>query len=128
MNTQFSITASPVRLTAAALGIASIWLLAPEIAQAAVAFGEIGRNVADNAKGVAKGITMGGFAAGAGMGVWGCIDMYKAAHSQGQQSPARGLTKVIIGALLLGVGEFLGSGSATLFGTDQTSGMGELGL
>jgi hypothetical protein len=54
--------------------------------------------------------------------------MYKAAHSQGQQSPARGLTKVIIGALLLGVGEFLGSGSATLFGSDQTSGMGELGL
>jgi hypothetical protein len=54
--------------------------------------------------------------------------MYKAAHSQGQQSPGRGLTKVIIGALLLGVGEFLGSGSATLFGSEQTSGLGELGL
>ncbi len=54
--------------------------------------------------------------------------MYKAAHSQGQQSPAKGLTKLMIGALLLGVGEFLGSGSATLFGSDQTSGMGELGL
>jgi hypothetical protein len=51
-----------------------------------------------------------------------------AAHGQGQQSPARGLTKVVIGTLLLGVGEFLGSGSATLFGSDQTSGMGELGL
>jgi len=54
--------------------------------------------------------------------------MYKAAHSQGQQSPARGLTKLMIGALLLGVGEFMGSGSASLFGSDQTSGMGVLGL
>ncbi|MDR3176029.1 MAG: hypothetical protein LBU06_05805 [Desulfovibrio sp.] len=128
MKTQKFITDSPVRWTAAVLGVAAVWMFTPEIAQAAVAFGEIGRNVADNAKGVAKGITMAGFAGGAGMGVWGCVDMYKAAHSQGQQSPARGLTKVVIGALLLGVGEFLGSGSATLFGSDQTSGMGELGL
>ncbi len=41
---------------------------------------------------------------------------------------AGGLTKVIIGALALGLGELLGSGSATLFGSDQTSGMDELGL
>ena len=122
------ISDSPSRWLAASIAIAAIWALSPEIAQAAVAFGEIGRNVADNAKGVAKGITMAGFAGGVGMGVWGCVDMYKAAHSQGQQSPARGLTKVLIGALLLGVGEFLGSGSATLFGSDQTSGLGELGL
>jgi hypothetical protein len=37
--------------------------------------------VADNAKGVAKGITMAGFAGGAGMGVWGCVDMYNAFYS-----------------------------------------------
>ncbi len=128
MKAHLFFTESPVRLTIAALGMAAVWMFTPEIAQAAVAFGEIGQNVAENAKGVAKGITMGGFATGAGMGVWGCIDMYKAAHSQGQQSPAKGLTKLMIGALLLGVGEFLGSGSATLFGSDQTSGMGELGL
>ena len=128
MKVQNFITDSPVRWTAAAISITAVWAFAPEIAQAAVAFGEIGQNVAENAKGVAKGITMSGFAGGVGMGVWGCVDMYKAAHSQGQQSPARGLTKVIIGALLLGVGEFLGSGSATLFGSDQTSGLGELGL
>jgi hypothetical protein len=128
MKDQQCITASPARLAFAVFGIAAVWTFSPEIAQAAIAFGEIGRNVADNAKGVAKGITMGGFAAGIGMGVWGCIDMYKATHSNGQQSPARGITKVIIGALLLGVGEFLGSGSATLFGSDQTTGLGELGL
>lgn len=121
-------TDSPVRVIAAVLGMAAVWIFAPEIAQAAVAFGEIGQNIADNAKGVAKGITMGGFATGAGMGVWGLVDVYKATHSQGQQSPARGLTKCVIGAMLLGVGEFLGSGSATLFGSDQTSGLGELGL
>jgi hypothetical protein len=117
-----------VEITAAAVVVTAAWLFAPEISQAAVAFGEIGQNVAENAKGVAKGITMGGFATGVGMGVWGGVDMYKATHNQGQATHARGLTKIIVGALLLGIGEFLGSGSATLFGRDQTSGLGELGL
>ena len=119
---------SPVRFTVACMGMAAVWLFAPEIVQAAVTFGEIGQNVADNSKGVAKGITMAGYAAGAGMGVWGTIDMYKATKNQGQSTYAGGLTKVVIGALALGLGELLGSGSATLFGSDQTSGMGELGL
>ena len=119
---------SPVRFTVACMGMAAVWLFAPEIVQAAVTFGEIGQNVADNSKGVARGITMAGYAAGAGMGVWGTIDMYKATKNQGQSTYAGGLTKVIIGALALGLGELLGSGSATLFGSDQTSGMGELGL
>ena len=91
-------------------------------------FGEIGQNIADNSKGVAKGITMAGYAAGAGMGVWGTVDMYKATKNQGQSTYAGGLTKVLIGALALGLRELLGSGSATLFGSDQTSGMGDLGL
>ena len=119
---------SPVRFTDACMGMAAVWLFAPEIVQAAVTFGEIGRNIADNSKGVAKGITMAGYAAGAGMGLWGTVEMYKATKQQGQSTYAGGLTKVIIGALALGLGEFLGSGSATLFGSDQTSGMGELGL
>lgn len=129
MNTNASFTAvSPLRFTAAFLGMAAIWLLAPELAQAAVTFGEIGQNVAENAKGVAKGVTLAGYAAGAGMGVWGTVDMYKATKQQGQSTYAGGLTKVVIGALALGLGELLGSGSATLFGSDQTSGMGDLGL
>lgn len=119
---------SPVRFTVACMGMAAVWLLAPEIVQAAVTFGEIGHNIADNSKGIAKGITMAGYTAGAGMGVWGTVDMYKATKNQGQSTYAGGLTKVIIGALALGLGELLGSGSATLFGSDQTSGMGELGL
>ena len=119
---------SPVRFTVACMGMAAVWLFAPETVHAAVTFGEIGQNIADNSKGVAKGITMAGYAAGAGMGLWGTVDMYKATKNQGQSTYAGGLTKVIIGALALGLGEFLGSGSATLFGSDQTSGMGELGL
>ena len=129
MNTirnMFSV--SPVRFTVACMGMAAVWLFAPEIVHAAVTFGEIGQNIADNSKGVAKGITMAGYAAGAGMGVWGTVDMYKATKNQGQSTYAGGLTKVVIGALALGLGELLGSGSATLFGSDQTSGMGELGL
>ena len=129
MNTirnMFSV--SPVRFTVACMGMAAVWLFAPEIVHAAVTFGEIGQNIADNSKGVAKGITMAGYAAGAGMGVWGTVDMYKATKNQGQSTYAGGLTKVVIGALALGLGELLGSGSATLFGSDQTSGMGDLGL
>ncbi len=59
------------------------------------------------------------------------INMYKAAKSQGGQqgSYPAGIAKVVIGATLLGIGEFLGSGSATLFGSDQAAGgLGELGL
>ena len=129
MNTfKNTFSASPVRFTVARMGMAAVWLFAPEIVQAAVTFGEIGQNIADNSKGVARGITMAGYAAGAGMGLWGTVDMYKATKNQGQSTYAGGLTKVMIGALALGLGELLGSGSATLFGSDQTSGMGELGL
>ena len=131
MNTRFSFSEmSPVRMTVASLCAAAVWLFAPELAQAAVTFGDIGHNVADSAKGVAKGITVTGFAAGAGMGVWGCVDMYKASKAQSGQSGnyAPGIAKVVIGALALGIGEFLGSGSATLFGSDQTTGLDELGL
>ena len=128
MRIDYLTSVSPWRWTAIWLGCFAVALFAPEITQAAVTFGEIGQNVAENAKGVAKGITLAGYAAGAGMGVWGTVDMYKATKNQGQSTYAGGLTKVVIGALALGLGEFLGSGSATLFGSDQTSGMGELGL
>ena len=78
MNTCFSTSSlSPGRVTVAALCATAVWLFAPELAHAAITFGEIGRNVADSAKGVAKGITLTGFASGAGMGVWGCVDMYQ---------------------------------------------------
>ena len=62
------------------------------------------------------------------MGVWGCVDMYKATKRQGESTYPGGLIKILVGAVLLGLGETLGSGSATLFGTDQTSGMSDLGL
>ena len=126
-NNLFS-SVSSTRLTAICICIGAAWVFAPHIAYAAVAFGEIGQNVAENAKGVAKGITMGGYAAGAGMGLWGCFDMYKAGKGQGQGGYPSGIAKVLVGALALGLGEFLGSGSATLFGSDQTSGLGELGI
>lgn len=59
---------SSCRWTAAGLGIAAVWLLAPELVQAAVPLGEIGQNVAENSKGVAKGISLAGFATGLAMG------------------------------------------------------------
>ena len=110
INHQLSI--SPLRCTAAVIGVAAVWLLMPEIVQAAVTFGEIGENVAENAKGVAKGVA----------------DMSKATKRQGESTYPGGLIKILVGAVLLGLGETLGSGSATLFGADQTSGMSDLGL
>ena len=129
MNTiKNTFSVSPVRFTVACMGMAAVWLFAPEIVHAAVTFGEIGENVAENAKGVAKGVTLAGYASGAGMGVWGCVDMYKATKRQGESTYPGGLIKILVGAVLLGLGETLGSGSATLFGADQTSGMSDLGL
>lgn len=119
---------SSVKYTATFLCCASIWIFTPELALAAITFGDIGLNIAENAKGIAKGITMGGYAAGMFMAVWGTIEMFKAGKRQGESTYAGGVTKIVIGALALGVGEVLGSGSATLFGTDQTTGLGELGL
>lgn len=63
-----------------------------------------------------------------GVGSLGFTEMYKASKSQGQATYHGGIIKLLVGALVLGLGEFLGSGSATLFGSDQTSGLGELGL
>lgn len=119
---------STTQVMVTTLAMAAVWLAGPELAHAAVALGEIGQNVAENSKGVAKGITMAGYAGGAGMGVFGCIEMYKAGKRQGDATYGGGATKLLIGAVLLGVGEALGSGSATIFGSDQTSGLGELGI
>lgn len=65
-------------MAAAALGCGAVWLIGPDMAQAAVTFGEMGQNVAENAKGVAKGITLSGYAAGTAMGVLGFTEMYNA--------------------------------------------------
>lgn len=125
----FNSSISPPRLAAAILGTACICFFAPELSLAAVPFGEMGQNVAENAKGVAKGITMAGYAGGTGMGVFGSVEMYKASRQGNPNaSYAGGIIKIIVGALILGLGEFFGSGSATLFGSDQTSGLGDLGL
>lgn len=124
----FSIVISPMRFACFWVGILAVCFYSPNIVAAAVGFGEIGENVAENAKGVASGIIMGGNAAGVGMGVWGCVDMYKAGKNQGQATYGGGMTKLLIGAGLLGLGAALSSGSTTLFGFDQTSGFDDLGL
>ena len=111
------------------MALAIVYLYWPALAQAAISFGDIGNNVADSAKGIAKGITLSGYAGGVGMGVWGIVEMVKASkQGGGGHTYGGGLIKIIMGALVLGLGEFLGSGSATLFGSDQPTGLDELGL
>ena len=119
---------SSLRRSLLMLGAGAAFLLAPDAADAAITAGEMGLNIADNAKGVAKGITMAGFATGIGMGLCGGIEMFKAAKERNDGSYKSGMVKVLIGSVLLGLGEALGSGSATLFGSDQTSGLNDLGL
>ena len=110
------------------MALVAVYLYWPALAQAAISFGDIGNNVADSAKGIAKGITLSGYAGGVGMGVWGVVEMVKASKGGGSHTYGGGMIKIIMGALVLGLGEFLGSGSATLFGSDQTTGLDELGL
>ena len=81
MKSAFSLSSvSPTRLTVTFAAGAAVWLLAPELAHAAVAFGEIGQNIAQNAKGVAKGITLGGFATG-GAWVFGVVWICTSLHT-----------------------------------------------
>ena len=69
MNNNASFTAvSPLRFTAVFMGMAAVWLFAPEIAHAAVTFGEIGQNIADNSKGVRQGHHNGGLCRRSGHG------------------------------------------------------------
>lgn len=119
---------TPGQVTVTALAMAGVWLLGPELAHAAVTFGEIGENVAESSKGIAKGITMAGYAGGTGMGVWGFVEMFKAGKRQGDATYGGGFTKLLIAGGVLALGEMLGSGSATLLGSDQTTGLGELGI
>ena len=129
MKQKFSfLKSSSLRLSWLMFGAAAAVLLAPDAADAAITAGEMGFNIADNAKGVAKGITMAGFTTGVGMGLCGGVEMYKASRERNDGSYKSGLAKLLIGAVLLGLGEALGSGSATLFGSDQTTGLNELGL
>jgi hypothetical protein len=49
-------------------------------------------------------------------------------HGGGQVPMSQGLAKFGIGVALLSLGAVIQSGSLTLFGSDQASGVGELGF
>ena len=119
---------TPWQATVAVLAMAAVWLLNPEIVQAAVSFGEMGQNLGTDSKGIAKGVIMLGYVAGLIIGILGCVEMFKAGKRQGDSSYPGGLIKIVIGAMLLGIGALVGSGSTTFFGSDQTTGLGELGI
>lgn len=99
-----------------------------DFALAAVPLGEIGTNVASNSKGLAKGVTMLGYLGGLSLGIFGLYEMYQARNNRGTATYGGGFVKILIGAGLLGIGEVLGSGSASLFGSDKTQGLQELGI
>ncbi len=101
----------------------------PEISLGAdQGIGDIGNNITENSKGVAEALQYVGYAGGVGSAVWGCFDMYQAGNGRGNATYASGGKKMLIGALLLGIGAVIGSGSTTIFGTDETTGLDDLGL
>ena len=120
---------SPLRITIAFVAMFACVLYAPEIVAAAVALGEIGQNVAENAKGAAKGIMYFGFAMATGMFFWGGFELYKASRqgSGGATYPG-GFIKIGVAMLILAVSAVISGVSATIFGSDQTTGLSELGL
>ena len=120
---------SPLRISIACVAMLACVLYASEIVAAAVALGEIGQNVAENAKGAAKGIMFFGYAMATGMFLWGGFELYKASRQGGGGATyPGGFIKIGVAMLILGVSTVIGSASATFFGSDQTTGLSELGL
>lgn len=119
---------TPTRCALSLLALSACALFTPELTHAAVSFGDIGQNVASNATGMAKGITMIGYLAGVIFVILGIVEMYQASKNEPQKTFGGGIVKILVGVLALALGEIVGSGAATLFGSDQTSGLGELGI
>jgi len=115
---------------AAAYTAAMVWLIldsTPALAQGGV--GQLGKNIAENAPGVASALQAGGFVGGFCFVLAGIKELHDAQKKQPNASFGGGAMKCAAGALLLGVGGWVTSASETIFGTDQSSGgMDGLGL
>ncbi|MGL4208169.1 MAG: hypothetical protein ACRCTY_02150 [Candidatus Adiutrix sp.] len=88
--------------------------------------GDIGENIAGNMSGVAKGIQYAAFAGGVMSTVMGIND-FRNVSSQ-KATVGQAVTKIAVGTAFLGLGAFISMSSSTIFGGDESSGMGELGL
>ncbi len=122
------IEAESLRITVAFLSMASVMLFQPEIVHAAASFGDIGETIGENAKGMALAALMLGFFAGVVFGIFGVSDFVKASRQGSQDSYYSATWKIIVAVCLLGFSAVIGSGSMTIFETDQTTGFDELGL
>lgn len=89
--------------------------------------GDLGENVASNMSGLAKGAQYGAFFIGLVSFIAGIFEFKGVGHKQGC-TVGGGVLKCGVGVCLLGLGAFLTASSTTIFGTDESSGMGELGL
>lgn len=110
------------------ISMSAIFLLFPELSLAETSFGDIGNNLTENSKGIAEALKFIGFTGGTGSAVWGCFDLYQAGNGRGNATYSSGGKKIMVAVLLLGISSLVGSGSTTLFGTDQTTGLDELGI
>lgn len=126
INHQLSI--SPLRWTAAVIGVAAVWLLMPEIVQAARHLRRNRRKCGGKRQRRRQGRHPCRIRLRCRHGRLGLRGHVQGHKRQGESTYPGGLIKILVGAVLLGLGETLGSGSATLFGADQTSGMSDLGL
>jgi hypothetical protein len=87
----------------------------------------LGENAATQVSGIAKVVQYGAFLGGLVLVVMGLFDFYKAGSSP-QHTVGSGAKKCVVGAVLLGLGAIITAFSASIFGSDQSSGMGEIGL
>jgi hypothetical protein len=112
-----------------AYGVCSLACLFPEVAHAAVALGDMFTNIGTNMKQAGPAIKYGSFAVGGVMSATGVKGIYDSQRAGGGQVPLKdGIIKLAVGVGLLSLGGVIQSGSVTLFGSDQASGVGELGL
>lgn len=104
-----------------------ILLMHPNVALAAD-LGSVGETVGDNLKRGAAALKYLSFTGGLYYGISGLKGMYDAQRQQGQVTMGQAATKLGIGAGLAGIGGVIQTMSATMFGSDQASGLGELGF
>lgn len=100
------------------LGMAA-GLLMPDLASAAIQFGEIGRNIGNNANGMTYGAHMFFVFLGwvmAGIGVL----MGFTAHKK-HEPATNGILTFLAGVVIISLTAIIGSGSSTIFGSDTSA-------
>ncbi len=103
-------------------------LLWPRTLLANQNLGSIGQNIGDNIKAFVPAVKYGGMIVGLVILIIGIANLISANKGHGTVTLGSAIVKIVVGVLLLGIGAIAGSVSSTIFGSDEATGIDELGL